>query len=348
MISQVEYIWLDGKNPTQEMRCKTRVIYFNPNKEINISSFPEWGFDGSSTYQADGTNSDLILKPVNFIKDSIRGNDNFLVLNEVFNADGSPHKTNSRFKLRQEMKTGGYSLDAWMGFEQEYTLFKGSKPCGWPENGFPHPQGPYYCGVGANKTSGRKIIEEHTKACIDSNIMIFGCNAEVMLGQWEFQIGYRAKDKENADPINVSDHLWFARWLLFRIAEKYDLIVSLENKPVAGDWNGAGNHTNFSTKNTRDKNKGWDSIQKLISALSKRHSEHISVYGSGLNKRLTGLHETCDIFTFKSGERDRGASIRIPDLVSKKRYGYIEDRRPGANCDPYAVATELVKTAKLI
>jgi len=346
-MSQVEYIWLDGTRPTN-IRCKTRILFFNDNKKINLSSFPNWGFDGSSTNQADGVNSDLILKPVSFIADPIKGKNNYLVLNEVYNVDNSPHDTNSRFQLRQQMDKYGSILDPWIGFEQEYTLFKNSRPYGWPANGYPSPQGPFYCGIGIDKTCGREISEEHIQTCLNAGIMLFGANAEVMLGQWEFQIGYRGKSDESADPLNVSDHLWFARWLLFRIAEKYNVVVSLDNKPVIGDWNGAGNHTNFSTKYTRNIKNGWSYIQKLILALSKRHEEHIANYGEGLDKRLTGLHETCDISTFKSGKRDRTVSVRIPDSVFKQKYGYIEDRRPGANCDPYLVAAQLIKTAKSI
>jgi glutamine synthetase len=344
---KAEYIWLDG-NVTKELRCKTRILILENKSTIDLSFFPEWGFDGSSTYQAKGMNSDLTLKPVKFIKDPIRGKNNYLVLSEVYNIDGTPHKSNSRYELRKEIELDNFlNLDPWIGFEQEFTLFRNSRPCGWPLNGFPEAQGPFYCGVGSNKTNGREIIEEHIQACLDANIMIFGSNAEVMLGQWEFQIGYRGISSEDASPLNISDQLWIARWLLIIIAEKYNIVVSFDNKPISGDWNGAGNHTNFSTNKTRDKINGWNAIKKLVLKLSERHEEHISVYGENLNKRLTGLHETCNIDTFKYGERDRSASIRIPDIVSKKRYGYIEDRRPGANCDPYVVSKELVKTAKL-
>jgi glutamine synthetase len=242
------------------------------------------------------------------------------------------------------MEAGAASEDPWIGFEQEYTLMDGTAPLGFPQTGFPAPQGPYYCSVGFNVAFGRKVVEAHTKACIDANLMIYGINAEVLPGQWEFQIGYRGIDGESADPLNVSDHLWISRWLLYRIAEDYGVVPSFDAKPVKGDWNGSGKHTNFSTKSMRDPIVGMTAIGDAIEALSGKHHEHIDVYGDGLAERLTGLHETASIHEFKSGIADRGASIRIPQQVSSKGYGYLEDRRPAANADPYAVSARILET----
>jgi len=342
MLSQATYIWHDGAVPTQTLRSKNRVIEAKSN--IKIEDFPEWGFDGSSTNQALGDDSDLILKPVCFVNDPILGEQNYLVLCEVFNPDGTPHPTNKRAVLRDLMEKFGKAHDPWIGFEQEYTLFRGTTPLGWPDRGYPAPQGPFYCGVGADEVFGRALVEEHTQACLDAGLMIFGTNAEVMPGQWEFQIGYRGVNGEKADPLTVSDHLWIARWLLYRIGEKYKITATLDPKPVKGDWNGAGKHTNFSTKETRDPKTGMDAINKAVDALGKQHNKHIAVYGYALEERLTGRHETASISTFTSGVSDRGASIRIPRQVSIKGYGYFEDRRPGANANPYEVSAALMET----
>ena len=337
-----EYIWIDGAVPTRYLRSKARVVKLGDSP--SIEDFPEWSFDGSSTNQAEGHDSDCILKPVAFVDDPFRGPGNYLVMTEVYTADGEAHDSNSRAQLRAVLDAGAAEHEPWAGFEQEYTLFENRTPLGWPETGFPGPQGPYYCGVGADEVYGREIAEEHAAACLDAGLMYYGLNAEVMPGQWEFQIGYRGDNAEDNDVLTISDHTWIARWILYRVAEDFGITVSTDNKPVKGDWNGAGMHTNFSTKEIRSPETGRDAIQKAVAALESKHDEHIKLYGEGLSDRLTGLHETCDINTFKSGAADRGASIRIPRPVEEKGYGYFEDRRPGANADPYLVAARLCAT----
>ncbi len=341
-LSQATYIWIDGTSPTQTLRSKVKIVPFN--QAVTLADFPQWSFDGSSTWQAVGHDSDLILQPVCFVKDPILGEPNFLVLCEVLNPDGTPHPSNKRAHLVQIMKQYGHVQDPWIGFEQEYTLFSGQQPLGWPERGYPAPQGPFYCGVGADEVFGRHLVEEHAQACLDAGLMLYGTNAEVMPGQWEFQIGYRGVESESADPVTVSDHLWLARWLLYRIGEEYDITARLHPKPVKGDWNGAGKHTNFSTTAMRNPKTGMDAIHQAIKALEVRHNEHIAVYGHDLEQRLTGKHETAHMSQFISGVGNRGASIRIPRPVELKGYGYIEDRRPGANANPYEVASVLVET----
>lgn len=342
MTKRAEYIWMDGASPTQKLRSKTRII--SPRSTPKLTDFPIWNFDGSSTYQSGGENSDLMLHPVCFVTDPIRGEGNFLVMCEVMNEDGTAHESNTRAKLRAVLDAGAAASDPWFGFEQEYTLFKGREPMGWPKNGYPAPQGPFYCGVGADEVFGRPLIEKHTDACIDAGLMIYGTNAEVMPGQWEYQIGYRGFKGESADPLTVSDHLWISRWLLYRIGEDFKIVATLDPKPVKGDWNGAGAHTNFSTNATRDTATGMDGINAAIARLKERHEDHIPEYGHGLAERLTGLHETCSIHEFRSGVANRGASIRIPRHVAENGHGYLEDRRPGANCDPYRVCTAILRT----
>lgn len=343
-LSQVTYIWIDGNTPTQTLRSKVKIIPSNKGA-LSLQDIPEWGFDGSSTYQAIGHDSDLILKPVSIFPDPILGEGNYLVMCEVMNPDGkTPHPSNKRARLVELMEKGGKAHDPWIGFEQEYTLFDGLQPLGWPDRGYPAPQGPFYCGVGADEAFGRLLVDRHAQACLDAGIMLYGTNAEVMPGQWEFQIGYRKVSSESADPITVADHVWVARWLLYRLGEDLGISAKLHPKPVKGDWNGAGMHTNFSTKEMRDKKAGLNAIHEAIARLEKRHKDHIAVYGADLELRLTGKHETADINTFLSGVGHRGASIRIPRPVANDGYGYLEDRRPGANANPYDVAAILVET----
>jgi len=329
---KAEYIWIDGHRPTSKLRSKTKIVE-GPIKDL--TQLPNWGFDGSSTQQAEGSYSDCLLKPVSFYNDPIRGGNDILVMCEVFNADGSVHKSNSRAALRKlSEKFSGENC--WFGIEQEYTLFDGIKPLGWPDNGFPAPQGGYYCGVGSDEVYGRDIVEDHLEACLDAGLEISGINAEVMPAQWEFQVG-------PVGPLDVSDQLWIARWLLYRIGEDYGVTATLDPKPVNGDWNGAGAHTNFSTKSMREKG-GLQVIEDACEKLSKKHEEHIAVYGSRNEERLTGLHETCSINDFRYGVSDRGASIRIPMDTANDGFGYLEDRRPSANMDPYEVCFVLIDT----
>ncbi len=329
---KAEYIWLDGHKPTEKLRSKTKILNGKVN---NIDDLPIWGFDGSSTMQAVGNDSDCMLKPVNFIPDPIRGSDNVIALCEVFNADGTVHETNTRVKLR-EVAEKYKNHEPWFGIEQEYTLFQGIKPLGWPDNGFPAPQGGYYCGVGADEVFGRPIVEAHMDACIRADLEISGINAEVMPAQWEFQVG-------PLGALEAADQTWLARWLLYRIGEDFKVSATLHPKPVAGDWNGAGAHTNFSTIAMRE-DGGIKVIEEACKKLSKKHAEHIAVYGAHNEERMTGLHETCNIDEFRYGVSDRGASVRIPLATAREGKGYLEDRRPSANMDPYLVCAKLIET----
>ena len=329
---KAEYIWMDGHEPTQKLRSKTKVI----DGPINsIDDLPLWGFDGSSTNQAEGNDSDCMLKPVCKMPDPVRGGDDILLMCEVMNPDGSIHSSNTRAHLR-EISEKFSDQEAWFGIEQEYTLFEGRNPLGWPEGGYPAPQGPFYCGVGADEVFGRDIVEEHLQLCMDAGLEVSGINAEVMPGQWEYQIG-------PLGPLEVADQMWISRWLLYRISEDYGVSATLHPKPVKGDWNGAGAHTNFSTKSMRAEG-GIDVINEACEKLSQKHDEHINVYGAHNEERLTGLHETCSIKEFRYGVSDRGASIRIPMQTANDGYGYLEDRRPSANMDPYKVCAILIET----
>jgi len=329
---QIEYVWLDGHKPTAGLRSKTKVVEGPITK---LADIPEWGFDGSSTEQAEGKSSDCQLKPVSFIPDPIRGAPHLIAMCEVFQADGTVHPSNSRAHLRNVAKKYA-SAEPWFGIEQEYTLYQDGRPLGFPAVGFPGPQGPYYCGVGDDYIVGRELVEEHMSACLEAGILLSGVNSEVMPGQWEFQVG-------PLGPLEVADQIWLGRWLLQRLGEDYDISVSFEPKPVSGDWNGAGAHTNFSTKAMRAAG-GIKAIHAACEKLKRKHKEHIAVYGAGNEARLTGKHETCSIDEFRYGTSDRGASIRIPMASANAGRGYLEDRRPAANMDPYKVCAALINT----
>jgi glutamine synthetase len=325
---KAEYIWIDGTEPSPLLRSKTKVL---PGPTTDL---PIWGFDGSSTNQAPGKASDCVLKPVFSCPDPIRGGDDILVLCEVLLTDMTAHPTNTRAGL-VEVAEKYADQDSWFGIEQEYTLFKGSRPLGFPEHGgYPGPQGPYYCGVGDDDIYGRPLVEAHLDACLRAGLGISGINAEVMPGQWEFQVG-------PLGPLDVSDQLWVARWLLHRLGEDFAISVTLDPKPVRGDWNGAGCHTNFSTKAMRE---SYDAVVAAAEALAKNPEEHVADYGHGIEDRLTGHHETAHYSEFSYGVSDRGASVRIPWQVEVDGKGYIEDRRPNANMDPYKVTKLLIST----
>ncbi|MFD2077599.1 glutamine synthetase [Actinopolymorpha cephalotaxi] len=328
MSYKAEYIWIDGTEPTAKLRSKTRII--DDGAEPGT-----WGFDGSSTNQATGNFSDLVLRPVSAYPDPIRGGSAVLVLCEVFTVDDRPHRSNTRSLLRPVAEQFA-DQEPLFGIEQEYTFFQGPRPLGFPEAGYPAPQGGYYCGVGADEIFGREIVEKHLDNCLAAGLTISGINAEVMPGQWEFQVG-------PLNPLDVADQLWIARWLLYRTAEDFGVSASLDPKPAEGDWNGAGAHTNFSTRAMRS---GYDAIIEACEALGRddKPLEHIRQYGAGIEARLTGAHETAPWNEYSYGVSDRGASVRIPWQVEVDKKGYIEDRRPNANVDPYVVTRLMVDT----
>ncbi|MCB9527253.1 MAG: glutamine synthetase beta-grasp domain-containing protein [Myxococcales bacterium] len=340
-----EYIWVDGCQPTATLRSKTKVIYEGLPKStdvedilaFDVSRFPMWGADGSSTEQAEGRDSDIVLKPVAVTRDPFRPG-GYLVMTEVFvGKTGEPHASNRRAALRSVLDRGGDDADALFGFEQEYTfLHPDGRPLGFPEGGFPAPQGPYYCAVGHNRIVGRPVYEAFMQHCADAGVHIAGVNWEVMPGQAEVQVG-------PLGPLMASDHVWLARWVLERTAEDFGVAVSFAAKPAKGDWNGAGMHTNFSTRAMREKG-GLGAIEDACQALARDPAAHLAEYGHGYEERLTGAHETARYDQYSYGVANRTASVRIPRHVAADGMGYLEDRRPNANADPYRIAARLIRT----
>ena len=332
MKTKLEYIWLDGYEPTQSLRSKTRI---ETDFGGTLEECPMWSFDGSSTEQAPGNSSDCLLKPVAIFPDPDRVNA-FLVMTEVLNADGTPHASNGRSTIDDD------DNDFWFGFEQEYFLIDVDTklPPGFPPNGYPGPQGPYYCSVGASNAHGRGGVEEHLDLCLEAGINVEGINAEVAAGQWEFQVF--AKGAKAA-----GDETWVARYILERTGEKYGFSIDYHPKPFGKlDWNGSGMHANFSNGVMRT--CGDESVfNSICDNFGKHIDRHMSVYGADNEQRLTGEHETQAYDQFSYGVSDRGASIRIPvGTVENGWKGRLEDRRTASNADPYKVAAAIIKTTK--
>lgn len=330
-----EYVWIGGNG---ELRSKAKTL------SSKYEPFPEWNYDGSSTNQAPGHNSEVILKPKARYPCPFRKGDNIIVLCDTYTNENTPLKTNTRFDANYLFEKKIEEIP-WFGLEQEFFIInrETNKPLGVSKNLSTMKQGQYYCSVGSENAFGRRIIEEHYNACLYAGLDISGVNAEVAPAQWEYQIG-------PCTGIDAGDQLWISRYILYRIAEKHNVLINFEPKPLKGDWNGSGCHANYSTKSMREgdnKYTGLEIINKAIKKLSLKHKEHMKVYGEGNKDRMTGKHETASYDTFSYGVANRGASVRIPYLTLKNKQGYFEDRRPSANMDPYLVTSILFKTTVL-
>lgn len=330
-----EYIWLDSVN---NYRSKTKIINKLEGEYLNPNLYSDWNYDGSSTGQAVGHDSEVIIRPVKVVNDPFRRNNYYkcvLVLCDTWLPNGEPHPTNTRVICNKV--TSDAHVEAMFGFEQEFFLVKDGNPLCMSENPyqFPKPQGQYYCSVGAQNSFGREIVDKSLDNCLYANLDITGMNAEVAPAQWELQVC--------AMDIDAGDQLHLLRYILLKTAEYFGVSIDLEPKPFKGNWNGSGCHANYSTKEMREVG-GYQVILEAIEKLKVAHKQHMDVYGKDNHLRLTGEHETADIHTFSYGVADRGASIRIPRETEKLGYGYLEDRRPASNMDPYQVIRKLIET----
>ena len=345
-----EYVWLDA---WQVARSKTKCMYnIKPGTTVTLADLGEWNFDGSSTGQAPGEDSEVILVPKVVYPDPFRGAPHVLVLCENYTPKGKPIPSNTR-AIAVQVFDAAPKEEPWFGLEQEYIMFKKGAPLGWPTDsearnllgptsslGYVAPQGPYYCGSGADVAFGRMVCDEHMRMCTKAGLKLTGTNAEVLPGQWEFQI--------LGGGIAAADGLVMARYIMNRVGEKYGVVVSLHPKPLGGDWNGSGCHTNFSTKNMREAPDGFKKyIIPAIERLGRRHAAHIVNYGADNHLRLTGKHETQRMDTFSWGVASRKASIRVGNDTAKNGRGYMEDRRPASNVDPYLCTAMIFDTAVL-
>ena len=316
-----EYIWLDGYQPEPSLRSKI--------KTTADETPPDWAFDGSSTQQAEGGASDCLLLPVHTYDGPLFAD--YLVMCQVETGEHKTHSSNTRVAAEKVVTD-----EWWFGFEQEYFFTgKDGSPLGW-QDGTPRPQGDYYCGVGADNVQGREISEAHLETCLEAGIELSGTNAEVALGQWEYQCFGKG--------IKAGDDLWVSRYLLYKVAEEFGVGVNLHPKPKTGDWNGSGMHTNFSNEEMRTKGS-QKLFYSICDKLGEVHKEGIKSYGSNNDMRLTGKHETQSIDQFSYAIFDRGASIRIPIFTIEHDWnGYLEDRRPASNADPYKIMSHIVGT----
>ena len=322
----LEYIWIDHDGKT---RSKTMVLQNNGSK---LSQCPEWNFDGSSTNQATGNDSEVIIKPVKIVINPFQEytNDSYLVLCDTWLSDGSPHPDNTRVKALSIFNKY-LSESPRYGLEQEFFLTNVvDTPIAWL-NGEPKVQGDYYCG----SNLGRECVIKAFNRCLKAGLHITGMNSEVAPSQWELQISDYG--------INAADELYLMRYILSRTAVEFGGNVTFEPKPIPGDWNGSGCHINFSTLKMRTKG-GYNHIIHAVDKLSMKHDLHMKHYGKNNEKRMTGLHETASYDKFTYGVADRGASIRIPTAAEKNQCGYLEDRRPAANIDPYVCTSLLLET----
>jgi glutamine synthetase len=339
----IEYIWLDHEN---NYRSKTRILkHDGSNGPFCIEKIPIWNFDGSSTKQADGEDSEVYIKPVYMVRDPFRRDkDSWLVLCDTWLPNGNPHPDNTRVgAMKVFSQQPVIDSETWFGLEQEFFITKMGLPIGMDSHTFKNSrieniQGPYYCGVGTGNCYCREFMDEAIGHMVDSGLNMTGLNFEVAPGQAEFQIMNSG--------IDAADELHMARYILMRTAEKHDLTIDLHPKPFKTNLNGSGCHTNYSTKAMRE-DGGYDLIITAIEKLKEKHDEHIAIYGKDNDMRLSGKWETADINTFTYGVADRGASIRIPRFTERDKKGYLEDRRPASNMDPYLVTAKIAETTIL-
>ena len=333
----VDYFWVDGFEQPG-IRGKTKIVTL---KELEGGNFElpleDWNFDGSSTGQASTADSERLLIPARLYQ---FGETHHVVLCEVRypDEDQTPHETNFRANLREELEGMKEDPEMWLGFEQEYFFTKDNLNVFWPSTfgGEPIKDARYYCAASGGNVKYRRLVREHASFCNRIGIKVVGYNAEVAPGQWEYQCF-------SEDTLKACDDLWVSRYVLSLLTEEEGLGIDWSPKAHIG-WNGSGCHTNFSTKAMREGIGGQTRFNNILSRMEADHNETMDEYGANNRSRLIGAYETANYDHFSHAIASRGTSVRIPNAVVRDEWkGYLEDRRPSSNCDPYRVASKLLK-----
>ena len=342
MVCLYEYVWIDADG---NLRSKTKVM---TSVVSEVENLPIWNYDGSSTRQAEGNDSEVLIRPCAIFSDPFHKLDSgiegsYLVMCDTYLPNMEPHPTNSRYPAQETFDK--YSeLESKFGIEQEFFVKhrdvdgeNSGRVLGFGEHKLlkPAPQGQYYCSIGSNNAFGRDFIMEAFHNCLKAGLNLTGMNAEVAPGQWEFQVC--------ADGIAAADQLYIMRYILGRTGESFGYSVDFHPKPVDSvEWNGSGCHTNFSTKAMREEG-GYEVIKSALNRLGNYQELCMQNYGVDNNKRMTGELETSNFSEFSWGVANRGCSVRIPNNTVAEGKGYFEDRRPASNMDPYVVTSLLVE-----
>lgn len=305
----LEYIWIDGRG---NLRSKYRTAYSTFDSSCagmgsdNYIPVEHWNYDGSKA-----SANDTVLVPVaHYANPFFEPGRAFLVLCDTYRGDGTPTETNFRHDAEKVFESGGHGrqADPWFKIEQEYFI---AQPEAAESEVVNFPQNDedsqrYCCGVGSRTVTFRRLAEKHYEYCLRAGLKISGINAEVA-----FQIG-------PCSAISAGDELWVARYILHKLSEEFGVCISFQPKPLP---NPSTLNTKFSTEESRDKN-GLKCIYKYIDRLSKKCA-HDAEFAAG----------------------ECGASVRIPNSVLKAGCGYLEDRRPASDADPYQVIAAIFSTA---
>lgn len=319
--ANLTYVWLDKFNI---LRSKTKRVE-------QVNQIPIWNFDGSSTSQMDYStmNTEVLLQPIRVYIDGFneRNNENYLVLCDTYNInkDGIITPTVDNYRYGAINIFNETNLNPKFGFEQEFYLIDNENHEKLSSLTNISNKDNNYC---RTTTKYTYIMNEFYNLCLSCKIGIVGWNAEVAPFQFEYQIF--------GNGIDACDDLVMSRYVLERYMIDNNYEIKYDPK-LYENLSGSGCHINYSDVRSKEY------MDKYIKALGETHNDLMKVYGENNNKRLTGLHETSSYSVFTYGVGDRYKSVRIPNSTALGLTNYFEDRRPGANINPYMACGALVK-----